>query len=68
MPKRADWAPMLGMLEKSKKRLINWCPSVEFPIDGPFPKSRQTHRSMANMFFNPDSARRLRLVPIEGKS
>ena len=67
MRKRADWVVVLKMLKKSNKRLINWCPSTGFPIDGGFPRSRQTYRSLANMFFNPDPARRLRLVPIEGK-
>lgn len=68
MRKRADWVPILQMLKKGQKRLINWCPSVEFPVSGLFPKSRQKFRSLVNMLFNPDPARRLRLVPIEGKS
>ena len=45
-----------------KKRLINWCPSIRFPIDGTFPKSCQTHQSMVNMFFNPDPACRMHLI------
>src|SRR5258706_16043710 len=56
------------MLKKSKKRLINWSPGVGFPIDGGFPSSRPAYRSMVNMFFEPDPALRLRLVPIEGKA
>src|ERR1700679_503936 len=66
--RRADWVPILGMLKKSRKRLINWCPSVDFPIEGRFPQSRRAYRDIMKMFFNPDPARRLRLVPIEGKS
>ena len=68
MGRRADWVPILAMLKKSKMRLINWCQSIDFPIDGNFPKSRRVYRDMMKMFFNPDPARRLRLVPIEGKS
>ncbi|SRR6266404_1547891 len=66
--KRSEWVLILKMLETSRKRLINWSQSIGFPIDGGFPRSRQTHRVMVNMFFNPNPAHRLRLVPIEGKS
>jgi len=66
--KQADWVPILKLLKKSKKRLINWDPSVPFPSKGMFPRLRQAYRSMVKMFFNPDLASRLRLVPIEGKS
>lgn len=66
--KRADWVPILGMLRKAKKRLINWGQAVSFPIAGGFPKSRHTFRDMVSMFFNPDPACRLRLVAIEGMS
>ena len=66
MRKRADWMKILKMLKKLKKCLINWCPSIDFPIDGGFPRTRQAYRGLINMFFNPDPARRLRLVPIEG--
>ena len=48
-------------------RLINWSTNVDFPTEH-VPKSRPVFRDMINMFFNPDPARRLRLVPIEGKS
>jgi len=65
--KRADWIPILQLLKKSQKRLINWCPSIDFPIEGGFPQKRLAYRNLANMYFNPDPARRLRLVPIEGK-
>jgi hypothetical protein len=54
--------------QRSKKCLINWCPSISFPIKGGFPKSHQTYQHMVNMFFNPDPARRFHLVPNEGKS
>ena len=67
-PKRSDWVIILNILKKSEKRLINWCPSISFPINGGFPKSCQTYHSMVNMFFNPDLGRRLRLIPIEGRS
>lgn len=56
------------MLKVAKKRLINWCPSVPFPIGGGFPTKRGELRSMATMFLNPDPVRRLRLVPIKGMS
>ena len=68
MPRRVEWTPMLKALKKGQKCLVNWCPSVEFPVSGGFPKSRQTFRNMVNMFFNPDPACRLRLVRIDGKS
>jgi len=54
--------------KESKRQLINWCPSAPFPTKGGFPRPRHTYRSMVKMFFNPDPAYRLRLVPIEGKS
>jgi len=66
--KRADWGIILKMLKKSKNRLINWSPGVGFPIDGRFPSSCLAYHSMVNMFFEPDPALRLRLVPIEGKA
>jgi len=66
--KQVDWVPILKLLKKSKKRLINWDPSVPFPSKGVFPRLCQTYRSMVKMFFNPDLASRLHLVPIEGKS
>jgi hypothetical protein len=56
----------LKMLQKSKWRLINWCPSISCSINGEFPKLRHTYRNLLSMFFNPDPACRLRLVPIEG--
>lgn len=65
---RALWVPILKMLKVAKKRLINWSPSIAFPTEGVFPTSRRVLRSMAAMFFNPDPARRLRLMPIEGMS
>jgi len=66
--RRADWVPIIETLKNSRKRLVNWCPSITFPTTGAFPKSRPLYRSIINMFFNPDPARRLRLVPIEGES
>ena len=66
--KRADWLPILEILRINKKRLMNWCPSIEFLNKKGFPKTRGALRSMMTMFFNPDPARRLRLVPIEGMS
>lgn len=66
--KRADWVPILALLKKREKQLVNWCPSVDFPTSGVFPRSRQAYRDLVSMFFNPDPARRLRLVPIESKS
>jgi hypothetical protein len=64
--KRAAWAPILNHLELGEKQLINWCPEVPFPNRGNFPGSRHIFRGMVNMFFNPESARRLRLVPLKG--
>ena len=65
--KCSEWVLILTMLKTSRKQLINWSQSIRFLIDGGFPRSRQTHWAMVNMFFNPDLACRLRLVPIEGK-
>lgn len=67
MGKRADWGSILRILKESKLRLINWSPGVDFPIH-PLSKSRAVFREIINMLFNPDPARRLRLVPIAGKS
>lgn len=67
MGKRADWGSILRILKESKLRLINWCPSVDFPTHT-LQKSRAFFRGIINMLFNPDPAHRLRLVPIAGKS
>jgi hypothetical protein len=66
--RRTQWKGLLTRLEKYQKRLINWCPSINFPVqDGlGYPQDRPTRRSMLNMFFNPNPALRLQLVPIEG--
>jgi hypothetical protein len=65
--KRAQWKQLLHFLEKSRKRLVNWCPSVKFPSEAAkFPKSRLVLKSLIQMFFNPDSSLRLRMVPIRG--
>ena len=61
LPKHSDWVLILN---KSEKRLIV---SISFAIDGGFPKSCKTYHNMVTMFFNPDPACRLRLVPIEGR-
>jgi len=66
--RRADWVPIVDMLKKSKKRLINWFPGFPLPTDGLFPRARQGYRNIVNMFFNPDPEKRLRLIPIESKS
>jgi hypothetical protein len=65
---RVQWMPILKILKEAKKRLTNWSPSVGFPILGGFPTARCVLRDMAMMFFNPDPAQRLRLVPIKGMS
>jgi hypothetical protein len=65
--KRADWGSLLRILKESRLRLINWCPNVDFPTHKLL-KSRPVFRGILNMFFNPDPARRLRLVPIASKS
>jgi hypothetical protein len=66
--KRIEWNHIPVFLEKSRKRIINWCPAVDFPNQGGhrIPKSRHALRNMVTMFFNPDPSRRLRIVPIEG--
>ena len=66
--KRMGWALILKHLALSEKKLINWCPAIDFPNGGKFPVSRQVFRGMINMFFNPDSALQLRIVPLEGVS
>ena len=76
--RRTQWKFILPQLEQARKRLINWCPSVDFPLKSGkpskpskpskagYPQERTTRRSMLSMCFNPDMALRLRLVPIEG--
>ena len=78
--RRTQWKFILPQLEQAHKRLINWCPSVGFPLKSSeankssksgksstgYPQKRTTRRSMLSMCFNPDMALRLRLVPIEG--
>ena len=66
--RRADWVPILKILTQSKVRLINWSESIALPTNGLFPRSCEAYRSLCVMFFNPDPAHRLRLVPIEGQS
>src|SRR5882757_188441 len=64
--KRVTWVQILRYLEFGSKKMVNWCPGIPFPTSEKAPKSRQVFRRMVNMFFNPQSALRLCLVPLEG--
>src|SRR5258706_1636754 len=65
--RRADWGPIVDMLKKSKKRLINWFLGFPLPTDGLFPRARHGYRNIVTMFFNPDPEKRLRLISLSGK-
>ena len=65
--KKAKWNRILSHLERSQRRLINWCPTVKFPSEETTtPKSCLVLKSILHMFFNPEPSRRLRMDPIEG--
>ena len=54
------------VLEKNKKRLLNWSPAVPFPTEGSFPVACPIFKSLVRMYFHPDPAQRLRIAPIDG--
>jgi hypothetical protein len=65
--KKVQWNHLLSHLEGSKRWLINWCPSVQFPSETKMiPKNRPVLRSMLQMFFNPEPPLRLHMGRIEG--
>jgi hypothetical protein len=65
--KCTKWNSILASLEKSQKRIINWCPTIVFLDRKEIqPKDRRALCSMLNMCFNPDPSLRLRIVPFEG--
>ena len=65
--KHTNWKYLLDRLEISRRRIINWCPTIKFPIKRQYPRERGIHRIMLEMFFNPNPLLRLRIVPIKGE-
>jgi hypothetical protein len=65
--KNVKWKSLLSHLEGSQRRLINWCPTIQFPPETKtMPKNHPILKSMLHMFFNPEPLLRLCMSHIEG--